>query len=241
MSLRRGLKSCCWYVFCIALAAVSCFQLGLWTATVSNQSTGETTKNKIEVINFETEIKQSLQGKENVGTQEISAQYLKQKDWKQRLLHQSINDNLTTDFTREKSSSSQYGADSSLIQRKKMRPVIDRMNSPDRKEISELEEHYGRHKMRYVKFEEKDNPKMGDFTCMGSVSTTSCVFKFSSVPKAAIYCESMGPYCKGFVKSLSNDGKLIVYFKNKVGILKPNTNTDFYVKKEFYEKVRFQE
>ena len=183
------------------------------------------------------EIRHPQQGQKNFDAYENNKQSQRKNGLSK---HHMINDNSIV--TRRKIDSFDYKNNLS-IKSNDTRPDINRISTQKHTEMFPLmKENYTQHKNQYVKFKKKDNPKTGDFSCLGSLSTTSCVFIFHSVQEAAVYCENMGPYCKGFVEDHStSEEKFIVYFKNKIGILKENDKTNFYVKKEFYDIVRFKQ
>ena len=241
MLFRRSFKRGCLCMVCLGFLAVSCFQLGLWSATLSNKSQVEENGRGITVVDFETEIKRSLQGRsyfkgpKHRARNELNVHSF---DAEKEFLRQSINSNQSKVSNMERNSSQTRAA---FRKKNNLRPDIDKSNSMRSAEIASMEDEQEPQRNRYVKFKGKDNPKMGDFSCLGSVSTLSCTFKVRSVHEAALYCENMGPYCKGFVRGATSKGEHIVYFKNRIGILKHNENTDFFVKKEFYEQVRFKQ
>ncbi|XP_031569547.1 uncharacterized protein LOC116304039 [Actinia tenebrosa] len=89
----------------------------------------------------------------------------------------------------------------------------------------------------YIKFSGMDLPREGDFPCADSLARGSCLIQRKKMSDFELFCDRIGPYCKGFVLKKDTDHhQTFAYFKRKLGDLKPNKNTDLFVKREFLVK-----
>lgn len=93
----------------------------------------------------------------------------------------------------------------------------------------------------YIKFSGMDIPREGDFPCADSLARDSCLIQRNKMSDFELFCDRIGPYCKGFVlKRDSDHEQTFAYFKRKLGDFKPSKNTDLFVKREFVEKARIK-
>jgi hypothetical protein len=90
----------------------------------------------------------------------------------------------------------------------------------------------------YIKFSGMDIHMKGDFPCADSLAIDSCLVQRKKLSDFELFCDRIGPYCKGFVRKKDDKGQIIAYFKRNLGVIKPNKDTDLFIKREFSNKVR---
>ena len=97
----------------------------------------------------------------------------------------------------------------------------------------------------YIQIKEADSPKIGDFPCSVTVVPKCCAFSVSDTNEAKRICEAFGTFCKGFVMStISSNGdsfEYIMYLKRYLNGTMANYLTDFYIKVDFLDELRWNE
>jgi len=97
----------------------------------------------------------------------------------------------------------------------------------------------------YIQIKEADSPRIGDFPCKATVVPKCCAFSVSDTNEAKRICEAFDKFCKGFVMStITSNGdafEYIMYLKKNLNGTMANYLTDFYIKVEYLDELKWNE
>ena len=97
----------------------------------------------------------------------------------------------------------------------------------------------------YIQIKEADSPKIGDFPCAATAVPECCAFSVSDTNEAKRICEAFGKFCKGFVMSTISSKKdsfeYIMYLKKDLNGTLANYLTDFFIKVDFLDELKWNE
>ena len=97
----------------------------------------------------------------------------------------------------------------------------------------------------YIQIKEADSPRIGDFPCKATVVPKCCAFSVSDTNEAKRICEAFDKFCKGFVMStITSNGdafEYIMYLKMHLNGTMANYLTDFYIKVDFLDELKWND
>ena len=97
----------------------------------------------------------------------------------------------------------------------------------------------------YIQIKEADSPKIGDYPCSATVVPNCCAFTITDTNEAKRICEAFGKFCKGFVMSTISSNvdsfEYIMYLKKDLNGTMANYLTDFFIKVDFLDELRWNE